>query len=94
MNIFHTTFRSAGSRWLVCLLLLGWSWFSLAAEGDTDAAAATATSATADNKAKGDPSADQDSTPATTAKPRENNSVFVPSEAISEDFAVSFPADI
>ena len=80
-------------RWLLISLL---AWVALhtttaraeAVEPEAEAAHASEQSETADKPDKPEP----DETPPAGAKP--GSDVFVPTEEISEDFAVSFPVDI
>lgn len=79
--------RSSGS--VVAALLL-WAWqppWALGAE------AATAPSATAEAPARED-RADQEGSRQAAGGDGDSPEIFVPTEEISEDFAVSFPVDI
>jgi hypothetical protein len=82
-------------RWLL-ISLLGWAALHTttvraeAAEADADAAQSSEQSETTDEPEPPEPP--EPETPAVGAKPA--SEVFVPTEEISEDFAVSFPVDI
>ncbi len=75
------------SRWLLMVLLTTLTAHASAAEGEKSRQDPLETGAT-DNSAAPSKPADPPSVDVPTAE------VFVPTEEISEDFAVSFPVDI
>ena len=83
--------------WLLAVVLsVHPAALSMAAEADDAAAAEAAKPPSQDPAAGGEPPDAAEPSPRGEGQPKpgDDPSVFIPSEEISEDFAVSFPVDI